>query len=205
MAAHGPRTRETGLERYQRARQATRRRRRRKAAVLVAILAMSVAAVAIAATGVLGPTPLACSASSDSTAQTMETWTSDGRAVVRACHEVPSPGENLCAMWVSQVYARALGVYPTGDARDLYEQLPSSSEDPLEPGMVVAVSTHPHTEAGATYGHIGIYVGDGHVMDNVDGAIRTTDLTWWEDHYGASVPVRWGWLTGEGDDQTRSS
>ncbi len=122
-----------------------------------------------------------------------ETVSPRGEAIIRACHEVPSPGKDLCAMWVSQVYAKALDRYPTGNANDMYERLTSTDRSELEPGMAIAVSTHPHTEAGRQYGHIGIYLGEGRVMDNV-GSIRTTPLDWWIWHYGASVPVRWGWL-----------
>lgn len=122
-----------------------------------------------------------------------ETTTPEGEAIVRACYEVPSPGENLCAAWVSQVYEKALGRYPTGNANDMYEQLTGTDRAELEPGMALAVSTHPHTEAGRQYGHIAIYLGNGLVMDNV-GRIRTTPLEWWLWHYGATVPVRWGWL-----------
>ena len=122
-----------------------------------------------------------------------ETMSPEGRAIVQACYEVPSPGEDLCAAWVSQVYAKALDRYPTGNANDMYEQLTSTDRSELEPGMAIAVSTHPHTEAGKQYGHIGIYLGEGRVMDNV-GHIRVTPLDWWIQHYGANVPVRWGWL-----------
>ena len=47
----------------------------------------------------------------------------------------------------------------------------------LKVGMIVAVPTHTHTNAGARWGHIAIYVGNGLVMDNI-GYIRTTSLAW---------------------------
>ena len=61
--------------------------------------------------------------------------------------------------------------------------------------MIVAVSTHPHTAAGRIYGHVGIYIGDGVVMDNI-GSIRSISLDEWVSYYGATVPARWGWAGG---------
>ena len=118
---------------------------------------------------------------------------SKGAAIVAACHKVPSPGGGLCAMWVSQVYQRALGYYPGGNANDMYTWCTTSNKANLEPGMIVAVSTHPHTSAGAIWGHVGIYIGDGLVMDNV-GYVRTIGLDEWINYYDDTVPVRFGWL-----------
>jgi cell wall-associated NlpC family hydrolase len=71
----------------------------------------------------------------------------------------------------------------------------SSSRADLMPGMAVAVSTHPHTTAGRIYGHIGMYIGGGMMMDNV-GYIRTISVDEWCAYYGETVPPRWGWLNG---------
>ena len=116
-----------------------------------------------------------------------------GAAIVAACHRVGSPGGGLCAMWVSQVYSAAGLGYPGGNANNMYWNFcTSSNKADLEPGMIIAVSTHPHTSAGRTYGHVGIYVGNGTVMDNV-GYIRTIALDSWISYYSASVTPRWGW------------
>lgn len=116
--------------------------------------------------------------------------------VVAACHSVPSPGYGLCAMWVSQVFNAAGFGYASGNANDMYNAYcTSSNKDNLKVGMIVAVSTHPHTSAGRIYGHIGIYVGDNQVMDNV-GYIRTISIDEWIAYYGATVTPRWGWLCG---------
>lgn len=117
----------------------------------------------------------------------------NGAAIVNACYGVGSPGEGLCAMWVSMVYQRGLGYYPGGNANDMYYRLSSSNRADLEPGMAIAVSTHPYTIAGRIYGHVGIYIGNGMVMDNI-GYIRTISLDEWINFYGVTVPVRWGWL-----------
>ena len=118
------------------------------------------------------------------------------QGVVAACHQVGSPGPGLCAMWVSQVFARAGYRYVGGNANDMYNAYcTSSNKANLKVGMVIAVSTHPHTSAGRTYGHIGIYVGDNTVMDNI-GYIRSINVDEWIAYYGATVTPRWGWLGG---------
>ena len=68
----------------------------------------------------------------------------------------------------------------------------SSNRSNLQAGMIIAVPSHPHTTAGSIYGHVGIYVGNGTVMDNV-GYIRTIGLEEWISDYGDSYTPRWGW------------
>lgn len=71
----------------------------------------------------------------------------------------------------------------------------SSDRSALKPGMIIAVSSHPYTTAGKIYGHVGIYIGNNTVMDNI-GYIRTCSADYWISYYGASVTVRWGWAKG---------
>ena len=116
--------------------------------------------------------------------------------IVRACHYVPSPGNGYCAMWVSQVYYAAGQPYPGGDACDMYANwCRSSNKSDLKVGMIVAVSTHSHTIAGRIYGHVGIYIGGGQMMDNI-GYIRTIGVDEWIAFYGTTVTPRWGWANG---------
>ena len=118
------------------------------------------------------------------------------QGVVAACRQVGSPGAGLCAMWVSQVFARAGYRYVGGNANDMYNAYCSSSNKAnLKVGMIIAVSTHPHTSAGRVYGHVGIYVGDNTVMDNI-GYIRSINVDEWIAYYGSTVTPRWGWLGG---------
>ena len=128
-----------------------------------------------------------------------DTMSEAGRRIVSAARSVGSPGGGLCAKWVSQVYAAAGYGYVSGDACDQYARWCSSSNlSTLRPGMIVAVPTHPHTSAGAVYGHVAIYVGGGMVMDNI-GYIRTTSLEHWLGYYGSNnggqgtAEARWGW------------
>ncbi|WP_181949354.1 hypothetical protein [Collinsella bouchesdurhonensis] len=71
----------------------------------------------------------------------------------------------------------------------------SSNRSNLKTGMIIAVSSHPFTSAGAIYGHVGIYVGGGTVMDNI-GYIRTCSADYWINFYNSTVTPRWGWAKG---------
>lgn len=117
------------------------------------------------------------------------------RRIVAAAHSTPSAPAGYCAMWVENVYANAGYGRFNGDACDLYDRYCHWAEiSDLKAGMIVAVSTHPHTSAGSIWGHVGVFIGDGKVMDSVYGYVRTSELQDWIDYYGASVPVKWGWL-----------
>ena len=116
--------------------------------------------------------------------------------VVSACHSTPSPGYGLCAGWVTNVFVNAGIGYIGGNANDQYNAwCTSSNRANLMPGMIIAVSSHPHTSAGRIYGHVGIYVGNGTVMDNI-GYIRSIGVESWISFYGATVTPRWGWFGG---------
>ncbi len=122
--------------------------------------------------------------------------------VVSCCHAVPSPGAGLCAMWVSRVFAAAGFSYlggnanDSGNANDMYNRwCTSSNKDDLRVGMMVAVPTYSKNSMGRIYGHIGIYVGNNTVMENV-GNIASTNLDQWIAYYGDTVSPRWGWAGG---------
>lgn len=117
-------------------------------------------------------------------------------AVVNACYSTPSPGAGYCAAWVTNVFMNAgIGAF-YGNACDMYASwCYTSDRGSLQPGMIVAVSTWTGTSAGRIYGHVGIYIGGGVVMDNV-GYIRTIDIDSWVGTYSTTVSARWGWLGG---------
>jgi peptidoglycan hydrolase CwlO-like protein len=118
------------------------------------------------------------------------------QAVVSACYTTPSPGGGLCAWWVEDVFERAgIGSWG-GNACDLYNMYCYSSDtSAIQPGMIVAVSTYPSSGLGAIYGHVGIYIGGGLVMENV-GFINTQGLDTWIESYSGLVTPRWGWMGG---------
>lgn len=116
--------------------------------------------------------------------------------IVASCKSTGSPGAGLCAMWVSMVFSNAGYAYAGGNANDMYNWwTTSSNKADLKPGMIVAVSSHSHTSAGRIYGHIGIYIGNGMMMDNI-GYIRTISVNEWIRFYSTTVTPRWGWLMG---------
>ena len=115
------------------------------------------------------------------------------KKIVDSCYITPSPGKGWCAMWVSQVYQNAGLGYIGGNANDLYRRYAFTSDpSKLKVGMLVMVeSSSSGTEAGLRYGHVGIYIGDGKVMDNV-GKVRITTLDNWIKTYCKNSPVGFG-------------
>lgn len=98
-----------------------------------------------------------------------------------------------CAMWVSQVYQNAGLGYIGGNACDMYRNYTfTSDKSKLKVGMLVAVeSSSSGSTAGLTYGHVGIYIGDGKVIDNI-GRIRVTTLDDWIASFCQHHPVGFG-------------
>ena len=45
---------------------------------------------------------------------------------------------------------------------------------------------------GPTYSHVGIYVGDGVMLDSA-GEVRVWCAEDWSDSYDGWVPAKWGW------------
>ena len=122
--------------------------------------------------------------------------TGSQQAVINACYSTPSPGAGLCAWWVEDVFERAGVGSWGGNACDLYNYYCYSSDTgAIQPGMIVAVSTYPSSGLGAIYGHVGIYIGGGMLMENI-GYINTTSLSNWVANYSGSVTPRWGWMGG---------
>lgn len=115
------------------------------------------------------------------------------KKIVNAAYITPSPGAGWCAMWVSQVYQNAGLGYIGGNACDMYRNYTFTSDrSKLKVGMLVAVeSSSSGSTAGLTYGHVGIYIGDGKVMDNI-GRIRVTTLDNWIASFCKHHPIGFG-------------
>ncbi len=123
------------------------------------------------------------------------TLTARQKAVVNSAKKTPYAGSGLCAAWVTNVFRNAGIGYWGGDACDQYRMFCKSSKvSELKPGMIVAVSTHGKTRMGAIYGHVGVYIGNGMMMDNITGGIRTISVGEWVAYYGDRVTPRWGWF-----------
>ena len=116
-------------------------------------------------------------------------------SVINACYSTPSPGSGLCAAWVTNVFIRAgVGSF-WGNADDMYYSWCHTLPSNIQPGMIIAVNCSPASAAGRIYGHIGIYIGNGTVMDNV-GYVRSTSLSYWTSYYSALAVPLCGWLGG---------
>lgn len=115
--------------------------------------------------------------------------------IIAAAKITPWPGASLCQAWVRAVYANAgLGDVAYAKAVDAYRANVVSTEmDNIPIGAAVY-----GTGTGAYgAGHVGIYIGNGQVMDSVGSGIRTQSLQeWvaWQENYGFVVDGRTGWL-----------
>lgn len=118
--------------------------------------------------------------------------TEQQKRIVDACKSTPSPGAGLCATWVSQVYDAAGVPQHGGNGNEMLDGNETSTDwSKIKVGQVVSAEKT-GTALGQTYGHVGIYVGDGQVMDNV-GYIRTMSLEDWVSEYGQYGWVKYGW------------
>lgn len=117
-------------------------------------------------------------------------------AVISAAYSTPSPGSGLCAAWVTQVMSRAGIGYYGGNACDMYYWYCGTSTSNIQPGMIIAVPTCPYGAAAMTYGHVGIYLGNGTVRHNQSGVVSDVSLGSWVSMYNRTATVLCGWLGG---------
>lgn len=119
------------------------------------------------------------------------------QAIVNSAYATPSPGQGLCAAWVSNVFRNAGHGFFGGNACDMCRSwCHSSNRNELKVGMIIADVSHPGTgPAGLTYGHVGIYIGNNKVMSN-EGPITVKSLDRFISFYGAGTGCKWGWLGG---------
>ena len=131
-----------------------------------------------------------------------EQWQKD---IVNACSRVSWPGASLCATWTSHVYAAA-GHPCSGNGNSVlghqgygasyYPSRATTDLSQIKVGMLVSAQFGSNTAAGNTYGHVGIYIGDGMVMDSVNSGIRTISLSEWVSQNGRGWVVcgyPWDW------------
>lgn len=119
------------------------------------------------------------------------------QGIVNSAYATPSPGQGLCAAWVSNVFRNAGYGFYGGNACDMCRSwCHSSNRNELKVGMIIADVSHPGTgPAGLTYGHVGIYIGNNKVMSN-EGPITVKSLDRFISFYGAGTGCKWGWLGG---------
>lgn len=131
-----------------------------------------------------------------------EQWQKD---IVDACNRVSWPGASLCATWTSNVY-RAAGYQVWGNGNSVlghqgygasyYPSRATTDLSEIKIGMLVSAQFGSNTAPGNTYGHVGIYIGDGMVKDSVNSGIRTIPLSEWVSQNGRGWIVcgyPWDW------------
>ena len=133
------------------------------------------------------------------TRQSPDAMTEAQRAVVASARSVGQAGPGMCLAWVNDVFDDAgygfERVWAASEACQLW--CGSTDRSALRPGMIVAVES---TETSPYAGHIGIYVGNGCVMDNEtlggEGVVKERALDEWLGMFGKVAEPRWGWAGG---------
>ena len=134
--------------------------------------------------------------------QSADQWQKD---IVNACSQTPWPGANLCATWTTRVYARAghsvggngntqLG--NQGYGANYSQKRATTDLSQIKVGMLISAQYGSNTPAGNAYGHVGIYIGDGKVMDSIYSGLRTISLSDWVSQNGRGWVVcgyPWDW------------
>lgn len=102
--------------------------------------------------------------------------------------------KDWCAGWVSGVYQASGLPYVGGNAIDMwnnYKGTGSTDKSNIPPGAIVVGSGS--GSAGATYGHVGIYIGNGLVAENI-GHHNITSLDSWIGAQTATCQGHHGWI-----------
>lgn len=117
-----------------------------------------------------------------------------GKAIVNAALTTPWAGPDKCATWVTWVYqAAGLGTHGGNGNTMLAGYATSSDWANIKVGQIVSAQIGSGS-AGAVYGHVGIYIGDGKIMDNITSGLRTIPLTDWIAENGRGwVVYGWPW------------
>lgn len=122
------------------------------------------------------------------------------QSVLDACNSTPTTSAGLCLGWVNNVFENAGYAFPRKQgASEAYEAWCTfSDKGQLKPGMIIAC--HPSGATGNSWGHIGIYIGNGQVMHSI-GSVKTCTVDEWINTYGPNGKhhggeVKWGWAGG---------
>lgn len=118
--------------------------------------------------------------------------------MLQAISQTPPTGNNLCAAFVSNVVQNAGFARPGGNANDMYRNFCHSSDlRDLKVGMIVAVEHSPWGEEGYRYGHVGVYIGNGQIVDSVGGQKRTHSVSSWiKNNTIKNGVAKWGFIPG---------
>ena len=98
-------------------------------------------------------------------------------------------------MWQINIRpARPAGTRNRGNGNSILAGYATSSDwANIKVGQIISAQ-YGSGSAGAIYGHTGIYIGDGKVMDSISSGIRTSSLTDWIAENGRGwVVYGWPW------------
>lgn len=144
------------------------------------------------------------------TYSTSDVMTDISQRIIDATKTTPWAGKEHCQKWVRQVYNNAGlgngGAY--GSAYKAYKGRCISTDRTNIP-IGASVYCTGQSNGNTQYGHVGIYIGNGMVMDNVSTGIRTISLNEWiasaERHGHKMTDINgnlvtgwlgWGWQSG---------
>ena len=122
--------------------------------------------------------------------------------LIDAANNTPWPGEGLCAGWVYDVYDTA-GITPCRhySAYESYKHHCISTDMSAIP---IGASVY-GTGSGSSgpYGHVGIYIGDGKVIDSQTGGIIVSTMEEWLSWQVDTLDGKQGWLGWGWEDNNR--
>ncbi|MBQ9031983.1 MAG: C40 family peptidase [Parasporobacterium sp.] len=105
----------------------------------------------------------------------------------------PETEQGFCAQWVMNVINGTGLSRIGGNACDLWQEYCYSTDyTDLDVGMLIAVRSSAASELGEVYGHVGIYIGGGKVMD-CTGQVCVTGLEDWIGKYDRLGTAAWGY------------
>lgn len=144
------------------------------------------------------------------TYSTSDVMTDISQRIIDATKTTPWAGKGYCQRWVRQVYNNA-GLGNGGAYGSAYEAYKGRciSTDRTNIPIGASVYCTGQSNGNTQYGHVGIYIGNGMVMDNVSTGIRTISLNEWiasaERHGHKMTDINgnlvtgwlgWGWQSG---------
>lgn len=94
--------------------------------------------------------------------------------------------KNQCEAWVADIYQKVLGVRGYAPSAILAGRAWSVSAD----WSKIQVGAAVYGTASQQYGHVGIYIGNGLVIHNLSGYVKTESLESWVKSYNGKC---WGW------------
>lgn len=121
--------------------------------------------------------------------------TASQKAVVDAAYATSFGGVNLCAAWVTLVFSK-VGISIGGNGNDMTRNYCHSRNlKDLRAGMIIGCESWSGGGwAGATYGHIAIYVGNNTVLSAELGHVARYTVQGFINLYSqGGSGVRWGW------------